>query len=281
MSTYAYLLYLLVICVIACVLWVLFLLNLRNLLLAVSPPNRRMSPNYVWLNFVPVFGFYWLIRTVMAVRDSARSEFQSRGWNAGGGFHYGIGLTMAVLRIAYAASYLLYVAVRGEGILGVGLLLIALIVGLASLILWIIYWAEANSLKNQLMRPLLSPMPMGNPAYLAYGAAPAGYYPPQYAGQPVYQQPPPPQWPQPQQPWQQPQAMPPQPAQWQPAPPQPMSPQLTPQWAPPQQSPSPAPTTGPTPAAGGQDAPSACGGCGSALTPDDVFCGACGKPVPR
>jgi hypothetical protein len=94
---------------------------------------------------------------------------------------------MAVLRIAYAASYLLYVAVRGEGILGVGLLLIALIVGLASLILWIIYWAEANSLKNQLMRPLLSPMPMGNPAYLAYGAAPAGYYPPQYAGQPVYQ----------------------------------------------------------------------------------------------
>jgi hypothetical protein len=255
----AFLVVLLVALAVWVVVWYFFLLNLKNLLLRISPQNRRMSPDQVWLNFIPVFNLYWLIRTVIAVRDSARSEFQSRGWPAGGDFCYNIGLPMAILIIVSA----IFDMIPGISWLGS-------VAGLVAFVLWIIYWVKTYNLMNQLGQPMAQPPFIANQGYPTYGSGPAGYQPPQYGGQPGYQ-PPQPQQAQPQQ-W--------QPQQWPPAQPAPQTP--APQWTSPQQNPtpsSPAPA-GSTPGAG-QEAPKACGACGAELKPGQDFCNACGMPVPK
>jgi len=109
------------------VIMVFFLLNLRNLLKRVSPQNRAMQPNLVWLNFIPIFSWVWMIITVIKVRDSVRAEFQARGWVAAGDFGFGVGLAFAILSI-FAG----------------GLLVIPL------LVCWVIYWVKTAELKNQL-----------------------------------------------------------------------------------------------------------------------------------
>ncbi len=52
---------------------------LARALRAVSPPNRRMDPGQVWLNFVPVFNRVWATVTVERVAESLRAEFRDRG----------------------------------------------------------------------------------------------------------------------------------------------------------------------------------------------------------
>ena len=108
---------------------VFFLLNLRGLLLEVRPQNRAMQPNHVWLNLIPIFSLVWMIITVIKVRDSARAEFQARGWSASGDFGFGVGLAFAILSIV------------GGGFL--------LIVWLAC---WVIYWLKTADLKRQFQR---------------------------------------------------------------------------------------------------------------------------------
>lgn len=52
---------------------------LARALRAVSPPNRRMDPGQVWLNFVPIFNMVWATATVERVAESLRNEFRERG----------------------------------------------------------------------------------------------------------------------------------------------------------------------------------------------------------
>lgn len=52
---------------------------LARALRAVSPPNRRMDPGQVWLNFVPIFNMVWATVTVERVAESLRNEFRERG----------------------------------------------------------------------------------------------------------------------------------------------------------------------------------------------------------
>ena len=116
--------------------WLFFLLNLRGLLERVSVYNRGMSPEYVWLNFIPIFNLGWFIYTVTKVRDSVRNEYQSRGWPADGDFGYNVGLVAGVLVICS-------VVLGWVPVLGLGL-------AVAALVCWIIYWLKTNDLRNRL-----------------------------------------------------------------------------------------------------------------------------------
>jgi hypothetical protein len=113
--------------VIVIVIEVFFLLNLRDVLRSVSPQNRAMEPNHVWLNFIPLFGIVWIFVTVIKIRDSARAEFYSRRWAASSDFGYGVGLAYAILSII------------SWGFLGI-----------AALICYVVYWVRMSELKNQL-----------------------------------------------------------------------------------------------------------------------------------
>lgn len=52
---------------------------LQRALRRVHPDHRRMSPERVWLNLIPVFNFVWAPATVVLVAESLRNEYRSRG----------------------------------------------------------------------------------------------------------------------------------------------------------------------------------------------------------
>lgn len=138
---------------------VFFLLNLRDLLRQVRPQYQAMKPNQVWLNLIPLFGYVWMIITVIKVRDSVRSEFQSRGWAPQGDFGFGVGLAFAILSIFSG-----------------------LLTFIPLLVCWVMYWIKTSELKRQLVRsqppagwaPLSAPPSYGGPtspgAYSSTGA---------------------------------------------------------------------------------------------------------------
>jgi hypothetical protein len=144
--------------------FVFFLLNLRALLERVSDRNRAMQPDYVWLNFIPIFNLGWFIYTVVKVRDSVRAEYHSRGWLAEGDFGYNVGLTAGILSIC--SAILGWLPVIGFGL------------GIAWLVCWIIYWLKTNDLRNRLgVREVwsgaASPPPYSRPG-VPMGQAPMG-----------------------------------------------------------------------------------------------------------
>jgi hypothetical protein len=150
--------------------WFFFLLNLQSLLNEISPPNRRMPPGHVWLNFIPLFHLGWFIYTVIKVRDSLAAEFESRGWTPDGDLGYNVGLTAGILWIA--ALFIGWIPFIGW------------VLPLAGVVCWIIYWLKVSDLKRRLERPPVWGRPgVYSPAY------PPGYLPsaPPYAagyGQP-------------------------------------------------------------------------------------------------
>jgi hypothetical protein len=105
-----------------------FLLNLRDLLTQVSPQNRAMQPDQVWLNLIPLFNLVWIFVTIVKVRDSVSAEFQSRGWAPKGDFSFGLGIAAAILTILSWGPF-----------------------GLAALVCWIVYWIRMSELKSQLI----------------------------------------------------------------------------------------------------------------------------------
>jgi hypothetical protein len=68
-----------------------FLLTVRNALLACHPSNRRMNPNKVWLELIPVFGYFWHFSVIHAVADSLRAEYRDRDIDDAGPFGERIG----------------------------------------------------------------------------------------------------------------------------------------------------------------------------------------------
>jgi len=117
---------------------VFFLLNLRDLLHQVRERNRAMTPGHVWLNLIPVFGLGWFLYTVIKVRDSVQAEYRSRGWTPNDDLGYSVGIAAGAAAIA--------VLVLGWSPF------FGWLIGLASLVCWIMYWVRTASLKNQLAR---------------------------------------------------------------------------------------------------------------------------------
>jgi hypothetical protein len=224
------------------VILVLFLLNLYRLLQRVSPENRGMRPGYVFLNLIPIFSLAWMIYTVIKIRESVRNESLSRGWPSPSDSTFGIGLAYAILSI-FSTGFSRFRAAGG-------------VIGIAMLVLFIMYWVRTARIKNQLGEPPLygrPPMTGGpygqgpgyrpGPGGAGYGA---GYGPgPGASGMPAGSQPP----------------------------------------ASPPVSPTPAaPPSAPEQTAErdhGAGSGRSCSQCGNELDPADEFCRACGQQVPK
>jgi hypothetical protein len=139
--------------------WVFFLLNLRSVLWRVHPENRAMSPDQVWLNFIPVFNLGWFIYTVAKVRDSVRAEYRSREWAPAADFGYNVGLAAGILWICLAFFWWIP--------------LVGWLVGIAWLVCWVVYWLKTSDLKRQLEV---------GPAWFGPGAPPPYWQPPWQGG---------------------------------------------------------------------------------------------------
>ena len=77
------------------------------------------------LGMIPLFGLGWMIYVVIKISESLKLEFESRGIHSDDPqFGYGIGLGYAIC----ACAQILFSPV-----------------GIATLILWIIYWVKMNN----------------------------------------------------------------------------------------------------------------------------------------
>lgn len=239
-----------------------FLLNLHNLLDRISPGNRAMPPGHVWLNFIPIFNWYWSINTVIKVRDSVKAEYARRGWAADGDFGYSVGMGAAILFIVM--SFFRWIPFVGW------------VVSLAWLICWIVYWLKASELKGRLER-----QGVWRPGSPQQGYPGGPFVPPvapPYTPQPrpgAQQAPPQPMSQQPQQP-QQPQRPAPSPGSSTP----PVARGTWPETGQSQAS-QPGAATGQQPQApAGARSGGVCAACGTAYSPTDGFCRTCGMRLP-
>jgi hypothetical protein len=111
----------------------LYLYNLQKFMEEISPENRTINPQYVWLLLIPLFGTVYHFIVVEKVSQAIKLEFESRKITlhdpkAG----YNMGLAMCILS---AVSVL------------------PLCCGLTSLgwlVCWIIYWVQLNEFRKQL-----------------------------------------------------------------------------------------------------------------------------------
>ena len=110
---------------------IFYLITLQKTLEAISPANRRMPPNQVWLLLIPLFNYIWQFFTVSNISDSIKAECirlnipvsEQRPT-------YNIGLTKNILSICAVIP------------------LFGVLASLASIVCWIIYWVKVNEYKN-------------------------------------------------------------------------------------------------------------------------------------
>jgi hypothetical protein len=140
---------------------ILFLLTQQNTLKLIRPENRRIAPGLVWLQLVPLFGQVWQFFVISKISRSIRSELESPRGDSILGLEdvfvagatrkqptRGIGITYSAL---YWIMFLGYVGMAGArlGESNNRLLVIGLF-GWATIICWIVYWANLAWYKRKL-----------------------------------------------------------------------------------------------------------------------------------
>lgn len=112
---------------------IFYLLTLQSTLDAISPANRKMPSGNVWLLLIPLFGIVWHFIVIGNLADSIKAETNSRRIAiAEQKPAYNIGLPMCILDCLFFIPFLNFLT------------------GLASLVLWILYWVKINEYKNLL-----------------------------------------------------------------------------------------------------------------------------------
>jgi hypothetical protein len=113
---------------------IFYLLTLRRTLLLISPGNRHMQPDRVWLSLIPLFGIVWQFFIVARMADSLAAELSDRNiahMEHRPGYQMGI---------AYCILFSCII------IPGIGLL-----AGLGGVVTWVLYWLKINEYKNTLL----------------------------------------------------------------------------------------------------------------------------------
>jgi hypothetical protein len=116
------------------VLAVFYLKNLQDLLRECDPKNRQVPPGNVWLMFIPVFNYVYGFILYLKISETLKREFEYRNAPQSGDYLKVLGILMPSLNVA-------------------GLLPIPLtkaLLGLAGLIIFIIYWVKTAEMKNKL-----------------------------------------------------------------------------------------------------------------------------------
>lgn len=138
---------LLLVIIIALAIYIPFLLTLHRALDVCSPEVRRMNPGQVWLLFIPLFNWFWLFQVVSAIGDSFDGEYRRRG------------IPMSEPRptyrlgMAYATTSLIGTILSYIPVINI----IGTLLGLASFVLWIIYWVKVAQIKNELKNQMVIP----------------------------------------------------------------------------------------------------------------------------
>lgn len=131
--------------VIVLVVVIFYLLTLQKALSRVSPHNRLMEPGLVWLSLIPLFNIIWAFFIVTRVPDSLRNEFRERDQDDGSDYGKGIGMANAILTVVTIPLNMI-TQVTQSPILA----LLLLPIGLAGLVLFIIFWVKIAGYSGRL-----------------------------------------------------------------------------------------------------------------------------------
>ena len=128
--------------VLVCVLLLVigFLSTLSRALRRVSPENRRMGPDQVWLNLIPFWNVVWASVTVDRVAASLHNEYVSRGLHRRGAT-YGQKYGFALLVLLPVDALIFRGLFTEEGIIVIFVLLFFAV----TLCLWIAHWVQINN----------------------------------------------------------------------------------------------------------------------------------------
>ncbi len=111
---------------------IFFLLTLQKTMETVEPQNRTLQPGKVWLLFIPLFNLVWIFILVKEIAISCQNQLEQYGVYNQQKPTYSIGLAWAVCTVCNWVPIL--------GILS----------GLASLVLFVIYWVQINNVRLQM-----------------------------------------------------------------------------------------------------------------------------------
>lgn len=137
---------------------ILFLLTQFNTLKLIHPDKRTIQPGLVWLQLIPAVGQLWQFIVVTRVASSIRNQWQAADedsilgidadavdGNADGKPTLGMGITYCILNVIIILFNLF--SSHAEPTVG-GL------IGLASVVCWIVYWVQLAGWKRKLKQKL-------------------------------------------------------------------------------------------------------------------------------
>lgn len=137
---------------------IFFLLTEANTLKLISPENRLMRPGQVWLQLIPLFGQIWQFVVVTRIAGSIQKQWQAGdedsilGISAEAAADTGkrkptMGIGMAYCQLSVGSILCNYIfKAREDYRLGA----IVGLIGLASMICWIVYWVQLAGWKRRL-----------------------------------------------------------------------------------------------------------------------------------
>ena len=118
---------------------VFYILSLRRVLEGCSPMSRTMPPYQMWFLLIPLFNIIWHFFVVSNLARSLANEFKSRnvkGTDPEPG--KSVGVAMCILSVGSV------IPVIGGNFFGDAYVLtsLATMLGLASFVCWVVYWAK-------------------------------------------------------------------------------------------------------------------------------------------
>ncbi len=114
---------------------VFYLLTLQKAFTRCSPENRAMQPGMVWLMLIPLFGLIWHFFVVLNLAKSLGAEFKKRNLAEEPEPGKTLGLVLCILPLCSIIP------------------IVNMITGLATLVVWIIYWVKIAGFSGKLAAP--------------------------------------------------------------------------------------------------------------------------------
>jgi hypothetical protein len=143
------------------VIYILFNISMQTAMNKVSQKNRRMEGGLIWLNLIPLLNIVWPFVFNNALRESYKKEFDELGIKErvnliSGMIYPGLRILSAVLwfifsfSIALSLQSSLYNRGSYEDAIAISSFFSVFmsLIGLTSLVLWIVFWVNVNGLKR-------------------------------------------------------------------------------------------------------------------------------------
>ncbi|MCH2225670.1 MAG: hypothetical protein MK066_12940 [Crocinitomicaceae bacterium] len=119
-------------------IYIPYILNIKNTLEQIRPSNRSVEPSNAWLLIIPLFQIIYQFIIYPKLSESIQRECESRNINKQGDYAKNLGVALSILSLNGIVKYFMP---------GLGSLM-----GLGSLVVFIIFWVKIYNFKDLFRR---------------------------------------------------------------------------------------------------------------------------------